>query len=147
MRKGTVSRRTTLSIVGIASVSGCLDVVPFSSSRPTDVSLGSIFVQDHREEETTYQLELTREDEVVLREEIVVGDEYEVVHPTWSTDPAEYTLRWASDETEKTTSIPEDVEEDLDGAECYHPHIRRLLHYDGPVIEVFPYGDADEGRC
>ena len=146
-------RRELLSVLGTAAVAGCLESVPRSADRVTEVRLGSLFIEDYSRTETHYRVQLERNGEIVYQGERTVGSEYEIIHPSWSTEPAAYTLLWATDEMMGSASIPDTVdvwvpgseEESLNGEDCYYPVIRRTVR--PPTVYLLPHDETDEGEC
>lgn len=146
MEETLVPRRNLLAIAGTVPLSGCLESLPSPSSKEDEISLGTLFVRDRREG-GHYQIQLERNSEVVYHGEVEVGSEDAVIHPTWSTEPAKYTLIFATDDTMRAVSIPDDVEREIGDtdADCYHPEITRRPH--GVFVRMYPHEDVDEGVC
>ncbi|WP_317175878.1 hypothetical protein [Halomontanus rarus] len=135
-------------MAGTVSLAGCLESLSSASSGENGISLGTLFVSDHHDE-VHYQIQLERDNEVVYHGEIEVGSEREAIDPTWSTEPAEYTLIFATADTMRAVSIPDDVEREMGGADadCFHPEITRRPH--GIVVDMHPHEELviDEGVC
>ncbi|MCU4744797.1 hypothetical protein [Natronoglomus mannanivorans] len=140
------SRREMIAVGVLSTMSGCLDGSLLSSESEDSVSLGGIFVRDHREEIDTYQIQLERDSEIVYQGELTIDSAYEFIESTWSSEPATYELIWATDEEMGSVSIPTDVREEMDEGDCFHPEILHRGHY-GPVVDMHLTEDVDEGAC
>ncbi|MFC4436631.1 MULTISPECIES: hypothetical protein [Natrialbaceae] len=135
-----------IAILGLSSLAGCLDAVPLRSDSKTGVPLGSLFIHNPSEEPQSVQLRLERADEIVYEGDVEAAEGYEIIDPSWSTEPAEYTLLYATDEEIGSASIPTDFEGMANSADCYHA----LFNFHGPLEPQVELRDSDEfaeGTC
>ncbi|WP_312912767.1 hypothetical protein [Natronosalvus caseinilyticus] len=92
-------------------------------------------------------LQLQRESEIVYDSEILVAeDDHEIIDPSWSTEPAEYTLLYAADGELGMISIPDDVEDTIDRQGCNHIWVTFGGHSDFH-IQVFDGGGQPDLKC
>ncbi|WP_317175796.1 hypothetical protein [Halomontanus rarus] len=64
-----------LVTIGVSSLSGCLDPVPFGSKADTDVELYRIAIQNRGSSEYTAHIKIFESDEVVFGETHTIGPE------------------------------------------------------------------------
>lgn len=141
-------RRRVIAAVGMCALAGCTESVPFGSDdgTKTAVSLGSLFVYNQSDETKSVQLQLRREGDLVYEDTVEATQGYERIDPSWSTDPAAYTLLWATDDDLGMGSIPDEYEHVVDSADCYHA----LFNFDGPfgpAVELHDADELDSGTC
>lgn len=147
MKEKSASRRNLIATTGIASLSGCLGSLPSVFSTADGISLGTIFVDDYVDDNGSYQIKLERDNEVVYHEEVELSSGGAMIHPTWSTAPAEYTLIFATDDILQAVSIPDDVEHRIDDedADCYHAQIKRTSRVVG--VDIHAHDSRFNGVC
>lgn len=135
-----------IATLGLSSLAGCADAIPIGSDSKTGIPLGSLFVHNPSEKPQSVQLQLKRADEIVYEGTVEAAEGYEIIDPSWSTEPAEYTLLYATDEAIGSASIPADFEGRVDSADCYHA----LFNFHGPLephVELGGSDEFDEGTC
>ncbi|GAB3033723.1 hypothetical protein GCM10025298_23410 [Natronobiforma cellulositropha] len=103
-----ITRRHLLAVIGITPAAGCIDSLPVGS---TGVPLGSILISNATDEPQSVRLQLQRADESVYDDTIEVSEnEYEIIDPTWSSEPSRYRLECTTDDESRELSLPEDTE-------------------------------------
>ncbi|WP_226042794.1 hypothetical protein [Natrinema sp. DC36] len=146
MNYSPISRRHMVAALGLSLLAGCTDAVSLKSDSETGIPLGSLFVHNPSEESQSVQLQLKRANEIVYEGTVEAAEGYEIIDPSWSTEPAEYTLLYATDESIGSASIPADFEGKVDSADCYHA----LFNFHGPLepqVELWDSDEFDEGAC
>ncbi|MDJ1432625.1 hypothetical protein [Halostagnicola sp. A-GB9-2] len=119
MNESILSRRCVLATIGISTLSGCSDSLPFSSD--SGIRMGNMLVDNLTEDSQSIQLQLSRDGEQVYDNTVEVdANTYEIVDSSWSTEPAEYSLLYATAEELERISIPEDVEKTVTADDCNH---------------------------
>lgn len=79
-----------LALVSIFATSGCLDVL-YTSTK--GVQLGELHLQNMHEESHRLDVELKRNEELVVDRVVSLdGESKEVIEPSWSAEPGQYTL-------------------------------------------------------
>jgi len=153
MEDSIISRRYLLAALGTTTVAGCMDLTPTNSNDATTedetgIPLGSLFVSNNRGESQPIQLELKREGEIAYEDTLEVPDEGEVLDPVWSTEPAEYTLHWETEENQGKASIPTDFHI-ADSEECHYLHFNFGLEQMSPLVDLLTTEDIETnaGTC
>lgn len=146
MAQTGVTRRQVLSVLGVSSTAGCLSSTPFSEGE--GIQLGTLIVGNGFEDPRSVQLQLYREGEVVYEGTVELeGNSSEYIDPSWSTDPAEYTLLYATENDLGKVSFSQDST----GAEsdkCNHPSILfGDLYNDGLEVGIWPQDNPEWGTC
>lgn len=148
MRRLLVTRRHLLGTVGISLTTGCIDLP--SSDSESGVRIGSIFVGNRHEETLSVHIQLYRDDEVVYDEIVEIDEDCrEVIDPSWDTEPAEFTLLYATEtelgKVEFTTDYPGQI--DTEG--CNHPALTfpPLGDSSGSEVGLWSQDDPSWGTC
>ncbi|WP_255171247.1 hypothetical protein [Natrononativus amylolyticus] len=141
MDDSSVSRRHLLATLGASSLAGCANQNPLGSE--TGVRLGTLFVYNRSQETKSVQLQLRRDNAPIYENEIKAAEGYEVIDPSWSTEPAKYSLLWATDDDIGMTSIPGDFSGRDLSADCYSA----TFYFDNPSVNIHDIEESDEGTC
>ncbi|WP_226042970.1 hypothetical protein [Natrinema sp. DC36] len=148
MRRLPVTRRHILGTAGISLTTGCIDL-PLSDSG-SGVRIGSIFVGNRYEETPTVHLQLYRNDEIVYDEIIEIdGDSREVIDPSWDTEPAEFTLLYATETELEKVEFTTDYSGKIDAEGCNHPALTfpPLGDSSGSEVGLWSQDDPSWGSC
>ena len=135
------SRRTVLAAVAATATAGCVDRIPGFGKQ--GFRLGSFWVTNVTGEPQTIALVIERNGETVLDTVVDLDtDEKQMrkLDPTWSVEPASYTLSYGTPGSELSTYELTAEDDETDGSGCMFVHMSIRYTVDNPGIFV---ADAD----
>ncbi|WP_126663470.1 hypothetical protein [Haloterrigena salifodinae] len=114
------SRRHLLATLGIAGVAGCAGKLPFNSE--TGIQVGNIEIKNLQRDPVALTLRLDRDGTTVYQNTIELdgySDDgsnqgaYELIEQSWPSEPAQYTILFTAQGTERIEqfSLPEDYDD------------------------------------
>ena len=148
MRKSPITRRQILATVGTSLTAGCAELP--SSDPERGVRIGSVFVGNGYEEPISVQLQLHRNDEIVYDEIVEIDeDSREVIDPSWETNPAEFTLLYASETELGEVEFTTDYSGQIDTEGCNHPVLTfaPVGESEGVEVGLWSQDDPAWGTC